>query len=105
MAQLHLGIRIKTESATTHMAAAQRRGLPNKGLPHLGCLSRSMQTVDFSAIVRGNRQNLHDSNDSPTWCRTAAVVSAARRLRVDVSKNSSTALSSNEGELERSTIT
>src|SRR5947207_15821758 len=37
--------------------------------------------------------------DSATWCRTPAAASAARRLRPEVSKNSSTALSSNEGEL------
>src|SRR4051812_38679290 len=43
--------------------------------------------------------------DSATWCRTPASASAARRLRPEVSKNSSTALSSNEGELERSTTT
>src|SRR5437773_10878253 len=40
--------------------------------------------------------------DSATWCRTPAAASAARRLRPEVSKNSSTALSSNEGELARS---
>src|SRR5207247_579171 len=39
--------------------------------------------------------------DSATWCRTPAAASAARRLRPEVSKNSSTALSSNEGELAR----
>src|SRR5262245_12038549 len=43
--------------------------------------------------------------DSATWCRTPAAASAARRLRPEVSKNSSTALSSNEGELARSTTT
>src|SRR5436189_1740167 len=43
--------------------------------------------------------------DSATWCRTPAEVSAARRLRPEVSKNSSTALSSNEGELARSITT
>src|SRR5438477_6624739 len=43
--------------------------------------------------------------DSATWCRTLAVASAARRLRPEVSKNSSTALSSNEGELARSITT
>src|SRR6059058_3234902 len=43
--------------------------------------------------------------DSATWCRTPAVASAARRLRPEVSKNSSTALSSNEGELARSITT
>src|SRR5262244_3883806 len=44
--------------------------------------------------------------DSATWCRTLpAAASAARRLRPEVSKNSSTALSSNEGELARSITT
>src|SRR5215471_5595134 len=43
--------------------------------------------------------------DSATWCRTPAADSAARRLRPEVSKNSSTALSSNEGELARSITT
>src|SRR5690349_23717837 len=43
--------------------------------------------------------------ESATWCRTPAAVSAARRLRPEVSKNSSTALSSNEGELARSITT
>src|SRR5262245_25079531 len=40
--------------------------------------------------------------ESATWCRTPAAASAARRLRPEISKNSSTALSSNEGELARS---
>src|SRR5213082_550231 len=43
--------------------------------------------------------------DSATWCRTPAAASAASRLRPEVSKNSSTALSSNEGELARSITT
>src|SRR5437763_14491245 len=43
--------------------------------------------------------------ESATWCRTPAAVSAARRLRPEVSKNSSTALSSNEGELARAITT
>src|SRR5262245_11073416 len=43
--------------------------------------------------------------DSATWCRTPAAASAVRRLRPEVSKNSSTALSSNEGELARSIAT
>ena len=43
--------------------------------------------------------------ESATWCRTPAAVSAARRLRPEVSKNSSTALSSNDGELARSITT
>src|SRR5215469_11043361 len=43
--------------------------------------------------------------ESATWCRTPAAASAARRLRLEVSKNSSTALSSNEEELVRSITT
>src|SRR5262245_57504535 len=43
--------------------------------------------------------------DSATWCRTPAADSASRRLWPEVSKNSSTALSSNEGELARSITT
>src|SRR5215472_9810043 len=43
--------------------------------------------------------------DSATRCRTPAAVSAGRRLRPEVSKNSSTALSSNDGELVRSITT
>src|ERR1041385_3573151 len=43
--------------------------------------------------------------DSATWCPTPAAVSAASRLRPEVRKNSSTALSSNEGELVRSITT
>src|SRR3954463_10798294 len=43
--------------------------------------------------------------ESATWCRTPVAASAARRLRPEVSKNSSTALSSNEGELARSITT
>src|SRR5919198_6654551 len=43
--------------------------------------------------------------ESATWCRTPAATSAGRRLRPEVSKNSSTALSSNEGELARSITT
>src|SRR5262249_51862623 len=43
--------------------------------------------------------------ESATWCRMSAAASAARRLRPEVSKNSSTALSSNEGELARSITT
>src|SRR5712664_943693 len=43
--------------------------------------------------------------ESATWCRTPAAASAARRLRPEVSKNSNTALSSNEGELARSITT
>src|SRR3989442_1691754 len=40
-----------------------------------------------------------------TWCGTPAEASATRRLRPEVWKNSSTALSSNEGELARSITT
>src|SRR5262245_16279780 len=43
--------------------------------------------------------------ETATWCRTPAAASAARRLRPEVSKNSSTALASNEGELARSITT
>src|SRR3954453_23537499 len=43
--------------------------------------------------------------DSATWWRTPAADSAARRLRPEISKNSSTARSSNEGELVRSITT
>src|SRR5262245_12923263 len=43
--------------------------------------------------------------ESATWCRTPAAASAACTLRPEVSKNSSTALSSNEGELARSITT
>src|SRR5882672_182961 len=43
--------------------------------------------------------------ESATWCRTPAAASAARRLRPEVSKNSNTALASNEGELARSITT
>src|SRR5262245_39986325 len=43
--------------------------------------------------------------DSATWCLTPAAVSAARRLRPEVWKDSSPALSSNEGELARSITT
>src|SRR4051812_5687894 len=43
--------------------------------------------------------------DRATWCRTPAAASAVRRLRPEVSKKSSTALPSNEGELARSTTT
>src|ERR1700747_3389904 len=42
---------------------------------------------------------------SATWCRTPAAASAAKRFRPEVWKNSSTALSSNEGELARSITT
>src|SRR5258707_2658455 len=43
--------------------------------------------------------------DRTTWWRTPAAASAARRLRPEVWKNSSTALSSNDGELARSITT
>src|SRR6266478_1471528 len=42
--------------------------------------------------------------ESATWCRTPAAASAARRLRPEVSKNSSTALSSNESRSDPPTI-
>src|SRR5437763_9451820 len=37
--------------------------------------------------------------DSATWCRTPAAASAGRRLRSEVSKNSSTALSFKRGRI------
>src|SRR5438477_7471339 len=37
--------------------------------------------------------------ESATWCRTPAAASAGRRWRPEVWKNSSTALSSNDGEI------
>src|SRR5262249_9033991 len=43
--------------------------------------------------------------ESATWYRTPAAASAARTLRPEVSKNSSTAWSSHEGELARSITT
>ncbi|KAG1306187.1 hypothetical protein G6F62_015450 [Rhizopus arrhizus] len=43
------------------------------------------------------------TTDSATWWRTPARASAASRLRPETWKNSSTALSSNEGELATST--
>src|SRR5436305_1128020 len=43
--------------------------------------------------------------DSATWCPTPAATSAASRLRPEIWKNSSTALSSNDGELVRSITT
>src|SRR5918995_2512611 len=43
--------------------------------------------------------------DTATGCRTPVTASAERRFRPEVSKNSSTALSSNEGELARSITT
>src|SRR5262249_4453619 len=45
------------------------------------------------------------TTDSATWCFTLAAASAASMLRVDFSKNSRTALSSNEGEFVTSTTT
>src|SRR5262245_27151792 len=45
------------------------------------------------------------TTESATWCFTPAAASAARMLRVDVSKNSSTALSSHDGEFVTSTTT
>src|SRR5262252_1726969 len=66
--------------------------------------------ISFSWATLARKYPLSDRSvptmDSATWCRTApAVRSAARRLRPEVSKNSSTALSSNEGELARSITT
>src|SRR5262249_33100410 len=43
--------------------------------------------------------------ETATWCWTPAVASAASRLRPEVSKNSSTAWSSQEGALARSITT
>src|SRR4029450_12074019 len=43
--------------------------------------------------------------ETATWCRTPATASAEKRLRPETSKNSSTALSSHEGELARSITT
>src|SRR5438874_5117593 len=43
--------------------------------------------------------------ESATWCATLVFASAASTLRVEVSKNSNTALSSNEGEFVTSTTT
>src|SRR5215472_6475502 len=66
-------------------------------------------TISFSWATLARKYPLSDRSvptmDSATWCRTPAAVSAARRLRPEVSKNSSTALSSNERELARSTTT
>src|SRR5262245_14335884 len=43
--------------------------------------------------------------ETATWCRTPATASAASRLRPEVSKNASTAWSSQEGALARSITT
>ena len=45
------------------------------------------------------------TTDSATWCLTPAAASAASRLRVDVSKNSITAASAQDGEFDTSTTT
>src|SRR5262245_55103132 len=45
------------------------------------------------------------TTESATWCFTPAAASTARTLRVDVSKNSSTALSSHDGAFVTSTTT
>src|SRR5215472_54234 len=45
------------------------------------------------------------TTDNATWCPTPAAASWSRRLRVDVSKNFSTAASSHEGEFVTSTTT
>src|SRR5262245_18435047 len=66
-------------------------------------------TISFSWATLARKYPLSDRSiptiDSATWCRTPVAASAARRLRPEVSKNSSTALSSNEGELARSITT
>src|SRR6516164_4380485 len=65
--------------------------------------------ISFSCAILARKYPLSDRSvptmDSATWCRTPAAVSAGRRLRSEVLKNSSTALSSNEGELARSITT
>src|SRR5262249_11723596 len=45
------------------------------------------------------------TTESATWCLTPEAASAARMLRVEVSKNSSTALSSHDGAFVTSTTT
>jgi hypothetical protein len=45
------------------------------------------------------------TTERATWCPTPAVFSAASRLRVDLSKNSITASSAQEGEFDTSTTT
>ena len=45
------------------------------------------------------------TTDRATWCPTPAAFSAASRLRVDVSKNSITAASAQDGEFDTSTTT
>src|SRR6516165_10497522 len=45
------------------------------------------------------------TTDRATWCRAPAARSAASRLRVEVSKNASTAASSHDGEFVTSTTT
>src|SRR5216684_4140864 len=66
-------------------------------------------SISFSWATLARKYPLSDRSvptmESATWCRTPAAVSAARRLRPEVWKNSSTALSSNEGELARSITT
>jgi hypothetical protein len=66
-------------------------------------ISLSWATLARKYPLSGIRS--HPTTDSATWCPTPAAASAARRLRADVSKNSSTALSSNEGEFDTSTTT
>src|SRR5512132_2520013 len=75
-----------------------RCGIPGIGLDQLllGDLARKQPLSGVRSVP---------TMDSATWCRTPAAASAARRLRPEVSKNSSTALSSNEGELARSITT
>src|SRR5262245_15479989 len=45
------------------------------------------------------------TTDRATWCRTPAAASAASRLRVDFSKNSSTSASPQDGAFDTSTTT
>src|SRR3954453_23915127 len=45
------------------------------------------------------------TTDRATWCPTPAAVSAGSRLRVDLSKNSITAASDQDGEFDTSTTT
>jgi hypothetical protein len=69
----------------------------------------SFRAGDLDDTV-SRRSERHIGNDGSNVVRRdgleqAAAASAARRLRPEVSKNSSTALSSNEGELARSITT
>jgi hypothetical protein len=42
-------------------------------------LSRFTQAVDFMAVVRANRQNLHDSNDYPELQKQIIPVESAEQ--------------------------